>query len=174
MVCVCPTTHLINLQLLESDKSCDIISGVMRLSCEVGVPKRMYIDQYKAEMFALNNIEFDIKNLGAELRSAYGIEFELCPVGDHNAHGQVERVVRSIQDSFDEAGFPTKRNTATALQTLAKLVENQYNSLPFGYHQHEQAGGTPLLKLICPNHLRVGRVNSRTLDGPMRLPISND
>ena len=125
-------------------------------------------------MFALNNIEFDFRDFGAEVRRAYRIEFEICPVGGHNAHGQVERVIRSVQESFDEAGFQTKKYTATALQTLAKLVENQYNALPLGYHQHERAGGSPLLKLICPNHLRVGRINSRTLDGPMRLPTNKE
>ena len=43
-------------------------------------------------------------------------------------------------------------------------------SLPLVYHQHEKAGGTPVLKMICPNHLRIGRLNNRVLDGPMRLP----
>jgi hypothetical protein len=28
-------------------------------------------------------------------------------------------------------------------------------SLPLGYHQYEKAGGTPVLKMICPNHLRI-------------------
>ena len=174
MICVCPTTRLINLQLIETGRSGDIISGITRLACEVGVPKRMYIDQSKAEMFALREIEFDFRDFGAEVRRAYGIDFEICPVGGHNAHGQVERVIRSVQESFDEAGFQTRNYTATALQTLAKLVENQYNALPLGYHQHERAGGSPLLKLICPNHLRVGRINSRTLDGPMRLPTDKE
>ena len=34
MVFTCPTTRLINLQLIEGGKSNDIISGVIRLSCE--------------------------------------------------------------------------------------------------------------------------------------------
>ena len=174
MICVCPTTRLVNMQLIETGRSCDIISGITRLACEVGIPKRMYIDQSRAEMFALNNIEFDFRDFGAGVKHAYGIEFEICPVGGHNAHGQVERVIRSVQESFDEAGFQTRKYTATALQTLAKLVENQYNALPLGYHQLEKAGGTPLLKLICPNHLRVGRINSRVLDGPMRLPTDKE
>ena len=54
-------------------------------------------------MFALNNIEFDFRDFGAGVKHASGIEFEICPVGGHNAHGQVERVIRSVQESFDEA-----------------------------------------------------------------------
>ena len=55
------------------------------------------------------------------------------------------------------------------MQILAKLVENKYNSLPIGYHQHERAGESPLLKIVCPNHIRMGRSTSRLMDGPMRL-----
>ena len=134
----------------------------------------MYIDQSKAEMFALYNVEFALRSLQLQLDEKFGIDFEICPVGGHNAHGQVERVIRSIQESFDDAGFQTKRYSATALQTLCKLVENQYNSLPLGYHQHVKAGGTPVLKISCPNHLRMGRVNTRALDGPMRLPKNKE
>ena len=62
----------------------------------------------------------------------------------------------------------------TQLLHCRPCVENQYNSLPLGYHQHEKAGGTPVLKIICPNHLRMGRVNTRALDGPMRLPKNKE
>jgi hypothetical protein len=54
----------------------------------------------------------------------------------------MERVIKSVQESCMKA-----------LQTLAKLMEKSYNSIPLGYHQHERAGGTPVLKMICPNHL---------------------
>ena len=47
-------------------------------------------------------------------------------------------------------------------------------SLPLGYHQHEKAGGTPVIKMICLNHLRIGRLNNRMLDGPMRLPTKRE
>ena len=174
MAFVCPTTRLINLQVIETAKSSDIISGVTRLSCEIGTPKKMYIDRSNAEAFALNNVEFDVRGLQLELTKNCGIDFELCPVSGHNAHGHVERVIRSVQESFDDAGFQTKRYTATGLHTLVKLVENSYNALPLGYHQHERAGGTPLLKMICPNHLRMGRLNTRMLDGPMRLPRNKE
>ena len=61
---------------------------------------------------------------------------------------------------------------ATGLQTLLKIIENQYNNIPLGYHYHQDQDNTPLLKLLTPNMLRVGRINSRSLDGPIRLPAS--
>ena len=40
MVFACPTTRLINMQVIETAKPCDIISGVSRLACEIGIPRR--------------------------------------------------------------------------------------------------------------------------------------
>ena len=58
------------------------------------------------------------------------------------------------------------------MQTVLKIIENQYNNIPLGYHYHQDQDNTPLLKLITPNMLRVGRINSRSLDGPVRLPVN--
>ena len=167
---VCPTTRLINMQVVETSLADGITSAVTRLGCEIGVPKKLYIDEDSAVICGLKNSTFDMRNLQAKLSQKKGIQFEICPVGGHNAHGQVERVIRSVQESFNDAGLQTLRLHATQLQTLAKLIENAYNSLPLGYHQSDRAGGNPILKIICPNHLRVGKLNNRALDGPMRLP----
>jgi hypothetical protein len=171
---VCPTTRLINMQVVETSLADGIVSGVIRLSCEIGVPKKLYIDQDSAAMCGLDNVEFNMRNMQLKLDRQHGIQFATCPVAGHNAHGHVERVIRSVQESLGDAGLGLKRFHATALQTLAKLVENSYNSLPLGYHQHERAGGTPVLKMITPNHLRMGRLNNRVLDGPMRLPRNRE
>ena len=170
MVNVCPTTRLINIQAIESTLTSGIISGVTRMSCEVGVPSKMSIDQDRASMCGLKSIEFDLRNLQHTLETKYGLEFEVCPVQGHNMHGHVERVIRSIQESFEDAGLLKSRYHTTGLQTLCKLVENQYNNLPLGYRYGRDQDNGPLLKIITPNHLRVGRLNSRALDGPFRLP----
>ena len=45
MVCVCPTTKLVNMQVVEKSDASGIMSGVIRLACEVGFPAKMFIDQ---------------------------------------------------------------------------------------------------------------------------------
>merc|ERR1711888_461787 len=62
---------------------------------------------------------------------------------------------------------------ATGLQTLFKLIENQLNNLPIGYTYGRDQDNTPLLKMLTPNMLRVGRSNERALDGPMRMPAGD-
>ena len=90
-------------------------------------------------MCGLENVEFDLRDLQLNLNRENGIEFATCPVGGHNAHRHVGRVIRTVQESFKEAGLEKQRYHATGLQTLAKLIENSYNSLPLGYHQQERA-----------------------------------
>ena len=170
MVSVCPTTKLVNIQVVEQSSAAGIVSGVIRLGCEVGLPAKMFIDQDRASMCGLSNAEYDVRNLQLTLERKYGMEFEVCPVQGHNMHGMVERIIRSLQESFTDSGLLAGRYHATGLQTLAKLVENQYNNLPLGYHFGKDQDNGPLLKMVCPNHLRVGRMNKRSLDGPVRLP----
>ena len=158
------------MQVVESSLASGIMSGVIRLGCEVGLPAKMFIDQDRASMCGFNNAELDLSNLQLTLDTKYGIDFEVCPVQGHNMHGQVERVIKSVQESFEDSGLLTGRYHATALQTLCKIVENQYNNLPIGYHFGRDQDNGPLLKMICPNQLRVGRLNKRALDGPVRLP----
>ena len=74
----------------------------------------------------------------------HGVEFEVCPVAGHNQHGHVDHVIRSLQESFNDSGMLTKRYFATTLQRLAKLIENNFNNLPLGYHYHKTAGKNPI------------------------------
>ena len=59
---------------------------------------------------------------------------------------------------------------ATGLQTLAKLIEKDINNIPLGFSFDRDADNTPLLKLITPNLLEIGRLHSRALNKPVRFP----
>ena len=71
-----------------------------------------------------------------------------------------------------DAGLDKKRIHAMGWQTFAKLAENAYNNIPIGYSYARGHDNTELLKILTPNMLRVGRINSRSLQGPIRLPTS--
>ena len=145
----------------------------MRLSCEIGVPKIMMVDDDSALIKAVQEVKVDLIDTKLRLQTEYGIEFEVCPVAGHNQHGHVERRIRTVQCSLEEAGLHSKRLHATGLQTLLKLIENQLNNLPLGFTYGRDQDNTSLLKMLTPNMLRVGRSNERALDGPMRMPAGN-
>ena len=173
IVFVCPVTRLTNLQVIEKSDTSGMVDGITRLSCEVGLPKVIMVDEDSAMLKAVQEVEINLVDTQHRLHTEYGIEFSVCPVSGHNQHGQVERRIRTVQDSLQEAGLYTKRLHATGLQTLLKLVENQLNNLPIGYTYGRDQDNTPLLKMLCPNMLRVGRSNERALNGPMRLPAGD-
>ena len=167
---MCQVTKLVTCQVLEKSDSSGVLDGMTRLGCEVGVPSIILCDQDSAIMKALREAEVSMTNLKLELFEEKGIRFEVCSVGGHNEHGLVERVIRSLQESMEEAGFKHQRLTATGLQTLCKLIENDQNNLPLGFKFARDQDNTEVLKIITPNMLRLGRINTRALSGPLRLP----
>ena len=105
---VCVVTKLVNCQVLEKTDASGILDGMTRLSCEVGVPSYLLCDQGSNLMKALREAEVCMKNLKLQLFQEEGIKFDVCSVGGHNEHGLVERIIRSLQESLEEAGL--KRN----------------------------------------------------------------
>ena len=63
MVSVCVTTKLVNLQALERKSAGAIIDGFTRLSCEVGVPSSVHIDQISGFLAAFSDAEVDLVDL---------------------------------------------------------------------------------------------------------------
>ena len=172
MTAVCPTTRLVNLQVMESTKAAGWVDAFSRLACEVGVPSHVFLDQDSAGMSAFQIAEVEFRDLELRLHREKGITFSVCGVGGHDKHGHVERVIQSVQQSLEDSGLKRDILHATGLQTLCKLVETQYNNLPLRFHHSRSADNTPMLRILTPNMLRVGRVNKRRLDGPIKLPKS--
>ena len=171
MVFACPSTRLVNLQVIEGKNSGCIIDGITRMSCEIGIPKYLMIDDDDGIQLALRELEVNIRDLKYQLHREKSIIFQVCPVSGHNQHGQVERVIRSVKESLNDCGVRKLRLHATSLQTFAKLVENTYNNAPIGYSHGRDVDNGPILKTISPNMMRVGRNNERALEGNFRFPV---
>ena len=172
MVAVFITTKIVNLQFLETKSAAGITDGFTRLCAEVGVPTVVHVDQDSGALAAFQSAELDFRDLQHRLWTQYGITFETCPVGGHEQHGLVERIIRSIQELLNDSGVGNMRIHATGWQTFCKLAENSYNNLPFGFSYDRSQDNTELLKILTPNMLRIGRLNNRALQGPIRLPVN--
>ena len=59
---------------------------------------------------------------------------------------------------------------ATGLETLCKLIECNLNNTPMGLSYGRNETNTPLMKLVSPNTMLVGRINARSPIGPFSLP----
>ena len=130
-------------------------------------------DKESSLLAAAKEININLRNLSHQLYTEHGIVFETCPVGGHDQHGKVERTIRTVQDSMDDMGWKKMRIHAMGVQTLCKQIENAYNNLPLGYRYDRGHDNTMVLKMVVPNMLRLGRINSRAIDGPVRLTSEN-
>ena len=52
---------------------------------------------------------------------------------------------------------------------MCKIVENAYNSLPIGYSYDRDQDNTQVLKIICPNMLKMGHKNQRQIAGSYQV-----
>ena len=173
MVSVCVTTKIVNLQVLEGKSADSIIEGFSRLCAEVGIPTKVLVDLDSGALAGFQGAELDFHDLQHRLWTQHGISFATCPKGGHDQHGLVERVIKSIKETFLDAGLDKMRIHSLGWQTFAKIAENSYNNIPIGFSYCRSHDNTELLKIITPNMLRVGRINSRAIQGPIRLPASN-
>ena len=119
---------------------------------------------------AFKDAEVTLVDAQFEIYKEHGIKFEKCPVAGHNAHGLVQRKIKTAQEIFKKSDFANKRLHTTGLQTLDKLTENMMNNTPYGFSYARGKENNKLMKLITPNMMRMGRVNSRNLSGPIKLP----
>ena len=142
---------------------------MIRLGCEVGVPKLILCDKQTSIEKMLKEAKTEMRDLQDKLVVEFGIRFSTCPVSGHNFHGQVERCVRSVRDALADSGALNRALHATGLQTVMKMIENQVNNVPLGYAFGRDGDNSPILRIITPSMLRHGRNNTRALDGPIEL-----
>ena len=172
MVFTCLLSKAINLQVVEGHSAPLLAQGLSRMSCEVGTPARLLIDQDSVFMTVLNEAEVTLPDIETHMRLRATMDFQLCPVSGHNFHGQVEARIKTVQDALEKIGLYNERIHATGLQTALKLIESDINSTPLGVTMRRTATNTPLLQLITPDHLKLGRISNRIPEGPFQLPNS--
>ena len=146
-----------------------MLEAFIRLSCEVGYPKYVSCDKEGSLLAMMREVKVDLRDLQHRLYSEHGVLLDQCAVGGHDQHGKVERTIRSVQDSMEEMGLSKMRLHSMGLQTICKQVENALNNLPLGYKYDRDQDNTKTLKIIVPNMIKTGRINSRALDGPVKL-----
>jgi len=122
----------------------------------------------------LKESNVDLIDLEGRIRRHVSLDFSVCPVcvSGHFVHGLVEAKIKIAQTGFQLSGAGNTRLHATGAQTLAKLIENDMNNTPFGVTCGRSESNSPLLKLLTPNMMKVGRIHSRNSIGPFKLPTA--
>ena len=172
MVMGCVVTGAVNCQIIEKKDTEAVLDGLTRFFCETSVPKICYPDQDGALMKALNEGEISILDLQGRLHRERGILFETCLPQGHYQHGRIERRIKMLQESLERSNIRlTASATATGWQTIAKVIENEVNSIPLGY-LHHQGSLNPLMRVLCPSLLKNGTYSDRAPKGIFTIPDS--
>ena len=166
----CPVSKLINLQVIESKSAEGVCDGLTRLGCEHGFPKFLLLDQDSSFMKVVREADINLIDLSYQVFKEHGVRCEVSPVAGHNYTGLIEAKIFRVQQCLEKIGLKNQRIHSTGLQTFAKLVESHLNSLPMGFSYGKSSDNTPVLKIISPNMLKIGRLNARTLMGPVKFP----
>ena len=171
LVFSCVATGAVNVQLVEGKKTEFILEGCSRFFNETSVPKIMYPDDDGALCKAINEGEIDLHDLSGRLFRTKGIHFETCPPQGHSSHGRVERVIRSLQDSFKKSGAPSSRCTATGWMTVGKAMEREVNETPIGFlYDKSSREGNPVLRILKPSTLKGMNASDRAPRGLFTVP----
>ena len=164
MVMCCVATGCVNVQLIETQDTDGIMTGFNRFFCEETVPKIVFPDNGSSLLKALQEMEGQTLNMEYRLAEERGITFRACLPQGHSAHGRVERIIRSLQDSLEAANVKAERLTATGWQTVAKAVQNSYNNLPLGSYYRRGQENVSILGILTPNLLK-GKISNRSPAG---------
>ncbi len=95
-----------------------------------------------------------------------GVEFDSCPVGGHNYHGQVERSIKDVKKLFNTV-YKGVNLDIMGYETAFAWISNELNNLPLclGSKYRDQDS----LNLITPNRLIHGRAKKRAMCGPCTI-----
>ena len=159
----CATTSTTSIKLMEDYSTSAFINSFIRLSSDVGFPKKMICDSGSQIIKACESMNLKFRDLQFQLRQeSAGIEFDICPVGGHNMNGRVERKIREIRKSL-EISLNKDRLSIMQWETLASTISNQINNMPIALGSSK--ANLEALDILTPNRLKIGRNNERSPEG---------
>jgi len=141
------------------------VQAYTRFAARFCHPKKLYPDAGSQLMRACSNMEINWVDVSQTLNSKHGVgvEFEPCPVGGHNFHGQVERSIREIKKLFDTV-YKGIRLDIMGFETAFGWLSNELNNMPICLGSRYR--DLDSLDLLTPNRLIHGRANKRAMSGP--------
>jgi len=141
------------------------VQAYTRFAARFCHPKKLFPDQGSQLMKACAAMEINWLDVSKTLNSKFGVgvEYEPCPVGGHNYHGQVERSVREIKKLFDSIYRGIKLDIL-GYETAFAYISNELNNLPLCLGTKYK--DLDSMDLLTPNRLIHGRANKRAMSGP--------
>ena len=141
------------------------VAAYTRFAARFCHPMKLYPDEGSQLLKACKEMEISWVDVSTTLNARHqvGVEFEACPVGGHNFHGQVERSIREVKKLFDTV-YKGKKLDIMGYETAFAWISNELNNLPLCLGSKYK--DLDNLDLLTPNRLIHGRSNRRAMSGP--------
>ena len=162
----CVITSTTDIRVMEDYSSMSFTQAFIRLSCVVGYPKLLLIDEGSQLKKGCETMRINFRDVQHRLNKNLQVEFETCPVGGHNFHGKVERKIRMIRESIEKT-VHNERLSIIHWETLSSQISNSANNMPIALTN--STADLENADLITPNRLRLGRNNERSPIGTLEL-----
>ena len=162
----CPATCAVAVHVMNGYSTDSFIAAYTRFAAKHGNPVKLFIDQGSQLMHACRTMEISMTDVANNLAKSYqvGIEFQTCPVSGHNAHGQVERSIKTIKTLFERV-YKSLKLDSFGYETAFAWITMQLNNLPICLGT--RIDNLDHLEVITPSRLILGRSSVRALDGPV-------
>ena len=158
----CSSSLAVAAFTMDAYNTTSFLDAFTRFATRFGTPQKLFIDAGSQLVAACRQTEFSLTDVTATLNTEHlvKIEFETCPVGNHEAHGSVERSIRELKKVLHTTFHGIKMDLLK-IETALAWACGQLNSLPMclgnAYTDLEH------LDLITPARLLNGRNNGRNL-----------
>ena len=164
----CSTTSAVNIRIMEDYGTTSFIQAFTRLSCEVGYPELLLIDEGSQLVKGCESMVLSFTDIKNQLHTSVGVQFEVCPVGGHNMHGKVERKIKkSISKNVGK-----ERLSVLQWEMICSIIGNTINDMRLALGNLVSSFET--LDLLAPNRLKLGRNNERSPVGSVTISNNYD
>ena len=167
----CSTTSTVSIKIMEDYGTTSFIQAFTRLSCEVGYPKLLLIDEGSQLVKACESMVLNFTDIKNQLHTSVGVQFEVCPVGGHNMHGKVERKIKEIKRSISK-NVGKERLSVLQWETICSVISNTINDMPLALGN--LVSNFETMDLLTPNRLKLGRNNERSPVGSVTISNNYD
>ena len=117
------------------------------------------------QLKALQYAKFSLRDMETQVQDHLGIKIIVSNTKAHSEQGRVEKRIRALRESLEKLGVNTTvPMTCMQWYTLFSRISNTLDNLPIarGDTSNESVLG---YEIITPNCLKLGRNNSRSLEG---------
>ena len=168
LVIVCLLTSATSILALEGMETQDVVSAIERHSAKYGVPGEIFVDN-GSQLKALSETRFAIRSLDAYLFDALGLKITVSTPKAHEHQSRVENKVKQIRLMLkrmdDTVDFPL---SVLQWETVFAKIANMLDDVPMAKGNCSNLSDLGY-DVITPNRLKLGRNNSRSLEGSMVL-----